>query len=141
MAGDGETTEFGAALQAAAAHWRESLRRDMAARGLAAAAGTGGDILGQLGPTPTQQSALTARLGLSKQAVQQQLDQLESVGLVRREPDPADKRAKQVVLTEAGRNALVERHAVNSALDEALRDKLGKKLFKKLRKTLREISA
>ena len=97
MADDDETGRVRrSACSAAAAPGAKACARAMAARGLSrrqrAPAATFSAISGR---RPPRRAALTARLGLSKQAVQQLLDQLESAGLVRREPDPADKRAKQ----------------------------------------------
>jgi DNA-binding MarR family transcriptional regulator len=43
---------------------------------------------------------------LSPTGMSRFVDRLERQGLVRREPDPADRRALQVVLTEAGRDLL-----------------------------------
>ena len=43
---------------------------------------------------------------LSPTGMSRFVDRLEAEGLVRREPDPADRRALQVVLTDAGRELL-----------------------------------
>jgi DNA-binding MarR family transcriptional regulator len=129
------TDDLGKALQAAAERWRADLRSALGVSG--AVAGASGDVLAHLG-TETPQSALTARLGLSKQAVQQSLDQLEA-GLVRREPDPADRRARRIVLTAAGQVALERRHAAQRALADHYRDKLGKKLYARLEKALKRL--
>jgi len=136
-----DTLNFGAALAGAAEQWREAFRREMIAKALASAAGAGGDVLTHLKVDSVPQTALTQRTGLSKQAVQQLLDQLETASLVRRETDQNDKRIKHVMLTEQGRRVLSERQKVEAQLEEALRDKLGKKQFKKLRSVLREIAA
>lgn len=138
---DANVLSFSAALVAAAARWRESFRADVASRSSSAAAGAGGDILAHLALTSVPQAVLTQRTGLTKQAVQQLLDQLEAAGLVRRDADPQDKRAKHVVLTEQGCEALAVRSQVETQLEDALRDRLGKKQFKKLRRILREIAA
>jgi DNA-binding MarR family transcriptional regulator len=45
---------------------------------------------------------LAANMGLSSGAMTNRLDRLEAAGLVRRLPDPTDRRALQVELTEAG---------------------------------------
>jgi DNA-binding MarR family transcriptional regulator len=45
---------------------------------------------------------LAEHLGLSSGAMTNRLDRLESAGLLRRLPDPSDRRALQVELTEAG---------------------------------------
>jgi DNA-binding MarR family transcriptional regulator len=45
---------------------------------------------------------LAERAGMSKQAMGDLVDQCEAWGLVGREPDPRDRRARQVRFTEAG---------------------------------------
>ena len=45
---------------------------------------------------------LAASAGMSKQAMGDLVDQCEAWGLVRREADPHDKRARRVVFTESG---------------------------------------
>lgn len=45
---------------------------------------------------------LAASAGMSKQAMADLVDQCEAWGLVRREADPYDKRARRVLFTEAG---------------------------------------
>jgi DNA-binding MarR family transcriptional regulator len=87
------------------------------------------------------QSLLAERMGLTKQAVQQSLDQLEKLALIRREPDPVDKRAKYVVLTEAGLFALETRRDAEKEAEKLLKDALGKKAVKELSKGLRKLSA
>lgn len=45
---------------------------------------------------------LAASAGMSKQAMGDLVDQCEAWGLVRRAPDPHDRRARQVLFTDAG---------------------------------------
>ncbi|WP_433531935.1 MarR family winged helix-turn-helix transcriptional regulator [Micromonospora sp. CA-263727] len=45
---------------------------------------------------------LAARLRIGKGTLSRQIQSLESLGLVRREPDPSDRRAAQLSLTEEG---------------------------------------
>ena len=45
---------------------------------------------------------LAASAGMSKQAMGDLIDQCDAWGLVRREPDPYDKRARRVMFTESG---------------------------------------
>ncbi|MCB9740082.1 MAG: MarR family transcriptional regulator [Deltaproteobacteria bacterium] len=52
-------------------------------------------------------TALAARLGISKQAVQQLVDELDALGVLERRPDPADGRARLICWTERGRAGLV----------------------------------
>ncbi len=45
---------------------------------------------------------LATRLGIGKGTLSRQINSLESLGLVRRDPDPSDRRAAQLSLTEEG---------------------------------------
>ncbi|MFG3705109.1 MarR family winged helix-turn-helix transcriptional regulator [Micromonospora sp. NPDC047670] len=45
---------------------------------------------------------LAARLGVGKGTLSRQIHGLESLGLIRRDPDPTDRRAAQLSLTEEG---------------------------------------
>jgi DNA-binding MarR family transcriptional regulator len=97
--------------------------------------------LAHLGPSGISQAALAERMGLSKQAVQQLLDLLEADGVVAREPDPADKRARRVVLTELGLKDFAERNKVKRAIEADYCKRLGDKLFDNLEKALAELAA
>jgi DNA-binding MarR family transcriptional regulator len=56
----------------------------------------------------TRVSDLSQRLGISKQAVSQLVDDLEAWGIVIRAPDPDDARARRVTWTERGRQGLLD---------------------------------
>lgn len=51
------------------------------------------------------QAAMAERLGLDRTVVTHLIDDLEQQGLVERQPDPADRRARRVIPTRAGRAA------------------------------------
>lgn len=55
---------------------------------------------------PSRGTDIADLLGLAPRTVTEALDGLERDGLVRRDPDPSDRRAKRVSLTEEGRNAI-----------------------------------
>lgn len=77
---------------------------------------------------------------LSSGAMTNRLDRLEATGLVRREPDPTDRRGRLVVLTDRGRElveAAVVDHLANeekllAALDATEREQLARLLRKLL---------
>jgi DNA-binding MarR family transcriptional regulator len=78
------------------------------------------------------QLELARHLGVDRTVMTYLLDDLERAGLVARRPDPADRRARQVLLTDAGRERLratrcrlhtAEEHLL-AALDPAERDHL-----------------
>lgn len=54
------------------------------------------------GPDGLRPSELAQRTGLSKQAINNLLRELEVLGYVRLEPDPGDRRARLIRLTERG---------------------------------------
>ena len=57
---------------------------------------------------PRTQLALAQQLGLDRTVMTYLLDDLQKAGLVERRPDPADRRARRVVLTDAGRARLCD---------------------------------
>jgi len=56
----------------------------------------------------SSQLAMAQRLGVDRTVMTYLLDDLEKAGLVERKPDPADRRARRVVLTESGRARLCD---------------------------------
>ncbi len=73
------------------------------------------------------QAALAQSLGADAMMTSQVLRTLESAGLVRRERDPADTRARNVVLTEAGARKLGEISPLLTEVEAAFFEPLGKK--------------
>ena len=131
---------LGALLSDAQEAWRVTLTAALVKRN-APVLGAGAELLAELSLAGISQSLLAERMGLTKQAVQQSLDHLEKLGLIRREPDPVDRRAKYVVLTEAGLFALEMRRDAEKEAEKLLKDALGKKVLKQLGKGLRKLSA
>ncbi|QFI68014.1 MarR family winged helix-turn-helix transcriptional regulator [Sinorhizobium alkalisoli] len=62
-----------------------------------------------------KQAEIATRMGIEPMTLSTYLDRLETMGLVVRVPDPADRRAKNVVVTDSADPLL-------SALTEGLRD-------------------
>ena len=54
------------------------------------------------------QLALAQHLGVDRTVMTYLLDDLEKAGLVQRQPDPADRRARLIVATEQGRETLCD---------------------------------
>jgi DNA-binding MarR family transcriptional regulator len=127
-------------LWRAATDWRGRMRSEMALRGYPWHSEARGEILAHLGPSGMSQTELTARMGHTKQAVQQLIDQLAADGVVQRTPDPDDKRAKRIELTELGLRDFAERNRVKRLIEEEYRQRLGDKRYKRLEKALRKLS-
>ena len=90
--------------------------------------------------TPSSQLALAHRLVIDKTAVTYLVDDLERAGLVVRRPDPADRRARQVVATEAGRAALDVARRELRAVEASLLSALGPEDGEHLRHLLRRVA-
>jgi DNA-binding MarR family transcriptional regulator len=60
---------------------------------------------------------LAEQLAISKQAVNQTINQIEDAGYVQRRPDPLDGRAKRVVLTAAGEQLLRQGAALLATIE------------------------
>src|SRR5215208_1330399 len=79
------------------------------------------------GPQGARPSELAARLGVTKQALNYLLGQLERLNYLQRTPDPDDLRSKRVALTERGASAIdVIREAVGE-VEAAWAQQLGPK--------------
>lgn len=131
---------IGLVLWRAALQWRSRMRSEMVARGYPWHGEARGEVLAHVGPGGTPQSDLPERMGFTKQAVQQLVDQLVADGVVERQPDPADKRARRIVLTELGLRDFAERNRIKRAIEADYRQKLGDKRFNRLEKYLRRLT-
>jgi DNA-binding MarR family transcriptional regulator len=88
------------------------------------------------GARPTD---LAAQVGISKQALNYLLRELERLGYLRRDPHPDDRRSKRIVLTGRGVAAVgVIREAV-AEMEAAWAKRLGPKRFALLRNLLLEL--
>jgi DNA-binding MarR family transcriptional regulator len=98
------------------------------------------NVLRYPGPDGARPSELAARLGMTKQALNYLLGELERLGYLERRPDPDDARSKRIALTQRGR-ALVP--VIRDAVAEVERDwatRLGQKRFDRLRALLVELN-
>lgn len=68
---------------------------------------------------------LAERAGMSKQAMADLVDQCAAWGLVRREPDPADKRARRIVFTPTGLDWLAAFQVATAQAEAEVREELG----------------
>ena len=88
----------------------------------------------------TRLTELAARAGITKQAMMQVLDDLESEGFVRRQPDPRDARAKVVKLTAKGVRGRAEARKAISAVDARVRRHLGGRRYDAMREALESLA-
>ncbi len=82
---------------------------------------------------------MAARAGITVQSMGELVDDLEMKGYLERRPDPDDRRAKRIYLTERGRkNARVAKQATVD-VENSLAELLGQQRYQQLRHTLRDI--
>ena len=84
---------------------------------------------------------LATRAGITPQSMGELVDDLEVKGYVERLPDPADRRAKRIYLTDRGRkNARIAKRAT-ADVENYLAELLGQQRYHLLRGTLEDIIA
>ena len=109
--------------------WKLEFDAEMVALGHGFMAEARGAVIGHLRPTGAPQAAIAAALGISKQAVQQLIDELEAEGVVSRVPNPDDARGKLVVLTTRGAEAIRAGNRVKQRIEQSYRARLGEARF------------
>lgn len=118
----------------------EGIQQGLAHRGFDDVRPMHGFAFARLSGSPATASELAMHLGVTKQAAAQLVDYLVERGYLRRDPDPTDRRARMLVLTEHGR-------ACTAAADQAAvdvvqhwRDQLPERQFEQLQKALHTIA-
>lgn len=87
----------------------------------------------------TRLTELARRVGVSKQAVNQLVNELEAMATVERVPDPTDGRAKLIRFSARGREALLHGLTVLRGIEEELRAKIGDGSMRALHRALLEL--
>jgi DNA-binding MarR family transcriptional regulator len=119
-----------------ARQWKAQFDAQMLERGYPWITEARGAVIGRLRPGGLSQSALTAELGVSKQAVQQYIDDLVAEGAVERVPDPGDGRARIIRLTPRGIASITEGNEVKRQIEARYRERIGAERFDQLQAAL-----
>jgi DNA-binding MarR family transcriptional regulator len=85
---------------------------------------------------PLRQTQLARRLGVGRAAMGTTVDQLERRGLVERQPDPDDRRAWHVTITQAGKDLVGPIQQIDEVLRAELRLDVSKAERQQLAKLL-----
>ncbi|MFC4057809.1 MarR family winged helix-turn-helix transcriptional regulator [Planomonospora corallina] len=99
-----------------------------------------GSVLAHLGPYGARATDLAERSGQHKQIVGTIVDELVRLGYVRREPDPADRRAKLVVLTDHGRDEVARARAILAAMERRHEQALGGAAYVDFKEMLQQVT-
>src|SRR5262249_22629000 len=88
------------------------------------------------GPDGARPGVLADRAGISKQAMNQLLRSLETLGYLARSDDPDEGRARVVHLTKRGRAAYTKIHEILRDVEREWSEELGPKHFAQLKDLL-----
>lgn len=112
--------------------FRERLLAESAARAAASGVPLRMPHLNVFGNIKAEGSRLTdlaSASGMSAPAMAELIDELEEAGIVERRPDPSDGRAKLVVLTDAGWDAIGIGREIIAGIEADYARRLGRKRF------------
>jgi DNA-binding MarR family transcriptional regulator len=129
----------GVQLWRAAALWKSEFDAGMMAAGHAIFGYACSGLLAHMDRGGTRQADLAERSGLTKQAVQQFVDELVADGIVERIRAPDDGRGRIVVFTPHGRQVLADANIVKQQVEDRFRRKLGAERFSELVTALKEL--
>lgn len=96
-------------------------------------------VFAQIDPTGSRLTQLAARANMTPQAMGELVDELEELGYVVRRPDPSDRRAKLIVLTERGHQCVTAARETIEVIEERLTEILGTEGHRRLRALLTKL--
>jgi DNA-binding MarR family transcriptional regulator len=82
----------------------------------------------------TRSSELARRLGVTRQAAHQTIQELVDLGFLQLAPDPTSRRAKRVVLTPRGKRVVADAREIFRELEATLARRIGRKRVARLRR-------
>jgi DNA-binding MarR family transcriptional regulator len=98
-----------------------------------------GAVIAHLDEEGTRATELARRSGRHKQVIGRIVDELEVLGYVERCPEEGDRRAKLVVPTERGREAMRLSDEIIADIERKQADALGKPAYEDFRQKLRAV--
>ncbi len=119
----------------------EEMYRRVAAAGYPELRPSHGCVFRYLEPDGSRLADLADKSGMTKQAFGEHLANVEALGYIVRVPDPDDGRAKLIVPTPRGREALVLGRAIFAELEREWAEQIGAERVAALRETLAQIHA
>lgn len=93
-------------------------------------------VFAQIRPEGNRLTDLARGANITPQAMGELVDELEELGYVERRPDPTDRRAKLIVLTERGHACIAAGIATIDGIEERLDATLGARGHAQLRSLL-----
>jgi DNA-binding MarR family transcriptional regulator len=93
-------------------------------------------VFGQMTGDGSRLSDLARGANMTPQAMGELVDELEGLGYVQRRPDPSDRRAKLITLTESGRQCVAAGTDTIGDIERRITDALGRRGHRQLRTML-----
>jgi DNA-binding MarR family transcriptional regulator len=93
-------------------------------------------VFGQMTAAGSRLTDLAKGANMTPQAMGELVDELEGLGYVERKPDPTDRRAKLITLTEAGRQCVSAGIQTIGDIERQIDDALGVRPHRDLRRML-----
>jgi len=118
---------------------RAEMERRMGAANLPITLGEGRTLMNVAREGAMRQNVLAERMGLEAMTLSGYLDRLEARGLVVRETDPTDRRAKLVDLTDRAADVLAELRSISGAIHEDLAKTMTVSAWNDLNATLKRL--
>jgi DNA-binding MarR family transcriptional regulator len=134
---DAPPDHIGWTLWRAAQVWRVEFTAAMVAAGHDWFGQARGNLMVHIGPKGLRQGDLVDRARLTKQAVQQ----FVADGILMRERDETDARARWIRLTPAGKAAMRDADRIKAEIEDRWRAALGEGEFERLDATLHQLIA
>ena len=99
-----------------------------------------GAVLAYLDEDGTRATELAQLSGQHKQVIGNLVDDMERLGVVRREPDPTDRRAKLIVPTAEGLARMRRADTIMAAIEERHATALGRKAYDDFKRAFQRIT-
>ncbi len=125
----------------AAQLWKAAFDAEMIALGHGWFAEARANLLAHLDREGTPQALLVTRMNVTKQAVQQFIDELAADGIVERRANPDDGRSKVICFTKKGLHVLDDANRVKRRIQKRYGVTLGETRFANLMDCLAELYA
>ena len=93
-------------------------------------------VFAQIRPEGSRLTELARAANMTPQAMGELVDELEELGYLERQPDPTDRRAKLIVLTDRGRACVATGVATIQGIEERIEAILGARGHAELRRLL-----
>jgi DNA-binding MarR family transcriptional regulator len=120
---------------------RAEFDRRIAEAGISVTAGEARTLVHAARAGEVRQTVLAERMGVEPMTLSGYLDRLEERGFVARKPDPSDRRAKLVSLTDASADVLAEIRAKTASIREDVSRNIEAVEWSRLLDTLKKVRA